>query len=291
VDGAGYDEIVEALKGGSAITFCSAAEDLSSGEKGKAFDKDIRTAGSRFMHLHMTVAKEACTMREMAQILTVVRLRDNLVPELKTYINTGKRFVYNDFLAACEEWVRSQPGDVSCFKKQRPSGYTPVRGLGNSLAQNSQPQTRQKPTCFSCGKVGHPPVVEAATAPTAREAITATNGSRGTGTRGKVDVVCFRCNQKGHKSPDCPTRPKTNRRIQCPDRKPLELQDEELFGAIGDCKLSVTVDTGAQISVVPRECVRPDQLTGEIKKVRSFQGLLVEGEACKVKFIGGKDIQ
>jgi len=136
----------------------------------------------------------------------------------------------------------------------------------------------------------HSPVVEAATAPAAREATTATNSNRGTGTRGKIDVVCFRCSQKGHKSPDCPTRPKTNRRIQCPDGKPLELQEEELFGAIGDCKLSVTVDTGAQISVVPRECVHPNKLTGVTKKVRSFQGLLVEGEACNVDFILGERV-
>jgi len=125
------------------------------------------------------------------------------------------------------------------------------------------------------------------TAPAAREVATATNSNRGSGTRGKAEVVCFRCSQKGHKAPDCPTRPKTNRRIQCPDRKPLELQEEEFFGAIGECKMSITVDTGAQISVVPRECVHPDRLMGVTKKVRSFQGLLVEGEACSVDFVVG----
>jgi len=57
--------------------------------------------------------------------------------------------------------------------------------------------------------------------------------------------------------------------------------------AIGECKLSITVDTGAQISVVPKECVHSDQLTGVIRKVRSFQGLLVEGEVCNVDFVLG----
>jgi len=259
VEGAGYDEIAEALRGSSAITFCSAAEDLSSGEKGKAFDKDIRSAASRFLHLHMTVAKEACSMREMAQILTVVRLRDNLVPELKTYIDTGKRFLYNDFVAACEEWVRSQPGDVSCFKKQRPHNHTHVRGLGNGLVQNSQPQTRQKPTCFSCGKVGHR-------------------------SKGHTEITCFRCNKKGHKSPDCPSRPRGNRRVQVPNRKPVRLQEEEIFGTINNCDLPVTIDTGAQISIIPIECVKESQMMGRKMSVRSFQGSVVEGEACIVCF-------
>jgi len=48
--------------------------------------------------------------------------------------------------------------------------------------------------------------------------------------------------------------------------------------------MCMMVDTGAQVSIVPLECVRPEQLTGVKQKVRSFQGALVEGDACKVEF-------
>jgi len=72
--------------------------------------------------------------------------------------------------------------------------------------------------------------------------------------------VCFRCNQKGHKSPNCPTKPKGNRKVQLPERVPLALQHEELFGSVGSHDMAITCDTGAQISVVPIECVAPDQL-------------------------------
>jgi len=51
--------------------------------------------------------------------------------------------------------------------------------------------------------------------------------------------------------------------------------------------MSITMDTGAQVSVVLRECVRDKQLTGNRQKVRSFQGSLVEGEACVVDFVLG----
>jgi len=53
--------------------------------------------------------------------------------------------------------------------------------------------------------------------------------------------------------------------------------------------MSVTVNTGAQVSIVPIECVEPSQMVGRKMKVRSFQGSLVEGEACIVNFkFGGR---
>jgi len=173
----------------------------------------------------------------------------------------------------CEEWEKGQPTQTCWFRKNR----TNVGNTGRSVNGSAFQQNRKPITCYACGKGGH----------VSRECRSRPPGEAVTGA--KTDITCFRCKAKGHKSPDCPTRPKGNRRVQLPSREPLELQEEELFGAIGDCQLSITVDTGAQISVVPKECVRPDQLTGEQRKVRSFQGLLVEGEACKGQFtLGGK---
>jgi len=68
----------------------------------------------------------------------------------------------------------------------------------------------------------------------------------------------------------------------------MKLQEEELFGKVNSCGLSVTIDTGAQISIVPLECVEPDQMMGRKMKVRSFQGAMVEGEACIVNFEFGE---
>jgi len=124
--------------------------------------------------------------------------------------------------------------------------------------------------------------VEAVTAPVATAAPAAP-----TGTRAKADITCFRCKAKGHKSPDCPTRPKGNRRVQVPERTTLCLESEELFGYIGKWGMGITIDIGAQVSIVPIECVEHDQLLGVKQTVKTFEGTPIEGEACNVQFVLG----
>jgi len=48
--------------------------------------------------------------------------------------------------------------------------------------------------------------------------------------------------------------------------------------------MPITIDSGAQISVVPLECVKPEQFMNRKMAVRGFQGALEEGEACIVEF-------
>jgi len=149
VEDVDYDGLKSALRGSNEVSFCSAAEDWSTGEKGNVFKKDIRTACSRLVHLHRNVTRDADTAQGMSEATAVARAREHLVPELKAYIDMSQRFAYKDFVIACEEWVRSQPGDVSCFRQQRAHQQSSVRGQGNGYLQSSQSLNRQKPLCFS----------------------------------------------------------------------------------------------------------------------------------------------
>jgi len=272
-----YEGLKWALLGSNQVSFYTAAEDWCSGEKGKVFKKDPRAAVSRLRHLHKILVREAADFDQISEATAVAKARDNLKPECKSYIDLGKRHGYHDFILGCEEWVRAQPGEVSCFKQQRTPNLADARGTYQT--QGSKPRV----TCFSCGKAGHLARECRSRPPVAREVPPPTTAPKGR------EITCFRCGKKGHKSPDCPSRPKGNRRVQLPSRETLELQGEEVFGAVGGCQLCITVDTGAQITVVPKQCVHPDQFTGETKKVKSFQGLVVEGDACHVQFqIGGR---
>jgi len=64
--------------------------------------------------------------------------------------------------------------------------------------------------------------VEAVTTPTSREAPVAPGGNRGAVPRAGAEVTCFRCNIKGHKSPNCPSKPKGNRRVQVARQKTIQ---------------------------------------------------------------------
>ena len=88
----------------------------------------------------------------------------------------------------------------------------------------------------------------------------------------KKTIVCFMCQQKGHKSPQCPQRVMRVRRIQIPRNRVVPLKHNELFGSVGGHSLPITCDSGADITVVPEECVREEECTGEsctIDKVKT----------------------
>jgi len=57
-----------------------------------------------------------------------------------------------------------------------------------------------------------------------------------------------------------------------------------LCASVGDYDMAITCDTGAQVSIVPVECVRSDQLTGKVQKVKYFHGFLIEDQVCRVTF-------
>jgi len=98
-----YDDIVGALSNSSTLTFGAAAEDLCTGERGRIWEKDGREAAAKIKGLLGQVTKEADDKQQILECLTVVLLRDKLVPSLKSYVDSSRRFGYEEFLSACEE--------------------------------------------------------------------------------------------------------------------------------------------------------------------------------------------
>ena len=96
----------------------------------------------------------------------------------------------------------------------------------------------------------------------------------------KKQVTCFTCHQKGHKSPQCPQKIAQVRKVQIPYNQIVPLKENELFGLVGGHCMPITCDSGADITVVPEERVRPDQFTGGSCEVNSFNKVKVTGKRC-----------
>ena len=97
------------------------------------------------------------------------------------------------------------------------------------------------------------------------------------------EVTCFNCHQRGHKSPQCPQRQTQVKIIQIPSNKVVPLKDNELFGSVGMHRLPITCDSGADISVVPEECVSLDQFTSQMCEIDSFNKMRSVGSYAILK--------
>ena len=62
----------------------------------------------------------------------------------------------------------------------------------------------------------------------------------------------------------------------------MPLRDNELFGSIGNHRMPITCDSGADITVVPEECVNSDQFIGATCEVYSFNKVRSTGKLCNV---------
>ena len=105
--------------------------------------------------------------------------------------------------------------------------------------------------------------------------------------RGRWEITCFNCQNKGHKSPQCPLR--QVKYVQVGSVEPKVLKDNEMMGNIGQHVLPVTCNSGADITIVPEECVEQAEFTGETCEVASFNRKISLGKTCNVEvMIGGR---
>ena len=108
--------------------------------------------------------------------------------------------------------------------------------------------------------------------------------------RQRRDVTCFNCQKKGHKSPQCPLRHVKCMQVAAPE--PRLLKDNELLGFVGKHSLPVTCDYGADITIVPEECVSESQYTGGTCEVVSFNRKNSSGKLCDVTVtLAGREFQ
>ena len=94
-------------------------------------------------------------------------------------------------------------------------------------------------------------------------------------------ITCFVCREVGHKSPQFPTRNKEKVKKVKIDAHLIEtLAENDVMASVNSHLVPMTLDSGAEISLVPKEFVNPDNYTGESLK---FKGVDAAGEWIEAK--------
>ena len=168
-----------------------------------------------------------------------------------------------DFLMMDGERIE---GQASVFRKQ-----SPVEGSREKVAPL---------TCFTCGKQGHK------AAECWSENNSGSNQPVNVPGGAAVTVICFTCGEPGHKSPQCPTnsgKVEANSFRQIVKTEPKEVpvkpvrrirrkpnKEARLSMLVNSQVVSVLLDSGSAVTVVPANIVAEAQKTGDTVAIKGF---------------------
>lgn len=130
--------------------------------------------------------------------------------------------------------------------------------------------------CFSCGEKGHKaqdcPVKRGTSATRPEMTVEVRAPDRRTDSVPRP-VKCYSCGELGHKSPQCPTRQRNKVNPKDISKVTSERKHEGnvVDGFVNDKPIQILLDSGADITVVPRSVVHEHQLTGGSMEVAGFQ--------------------
>ena len=290
-----YEDIKEALMGCAAMTFRAASEAFYSADRGKLSHLPLREAAEKLRRWAGKISQESEDIDQALDYMTLGALRSMMVPDLKAYIDISKQNELQPFLRTAEEWERSQPQSKPVFKQNTSIIYSATN-------KTAQVGTKKQVTCFFCNKVGHiscecrtrlagensirqqQPVT---TTPTTPVGPTVAQWQQ----REKKPIMCFVCHQVGHKSPQCPKKQQSSvKRIQIPVDCVKVLGRHEVMGSIGGTLAPITIDSGAELTLVPEEMVTQSQFTGENKTFNDVTKNSHVGKMDNIVIqIGGRD--
>ena len=283
-----YADAKLALTGQTHMSFSAASEAMMTMDDGRIAKMPIRQGAQRIASYLKKACEKAPTWGDTHLYGATAIMRYYMNSELKTYLDLKGIEKPDEYFRSVDEWKRTHPGRniwdaklKGTFERQtyRPGGYA----------------NRKQGECYLCRKPGHfaaecrsRPAGEKTSFPrqetpggTQQQARPdGPRPSRG-GQRPAGELTCFSCHQKGHISPNCPTKRKV-KKVQILEESIATLKSNEVFGAVGPHRMPITIDTGAEVTVVPAEAVEKSQLTGEVKTLRSFNNGESEGKVCIV---------
>ena len=194
------------------------------------------------------VAETATTIPQALSCVSRMIVRSHLTESLVYELDAQVPDSHHTFHRKCEEWKDRQPPGTSLVKSPR-----------KDLEKGSPYKLPDRFKCFTCGKPGHTSKYCRMNKPVPPQPESPE----------KKPIVCYNCRKIGHKAPACPKpkydKPKRKEVKLLSEQKPSikELQENEILVRVAGKDVPVTLDSGATITVLPKEMVPETWLTGK----------------------------
>ena len=243
-----YQEVKDILLSRSVNTVVAAREALWSDRNSPIKDETPQQAIMVIQRWYRNVIGDAIQVDDIIDRISIPALRAHLDKDLKTFIDWKEPANSAHLTALIDQWKLTQGGNKSIYKQTRASSYT-----------------KKSLNCFHCGKPDH---------------FSKDCRSKGSDTT-KVDqttsphketkpIRCFACGELGHKSNVCPKKKDKLKRLTIPWKHVRELGYSDIMGKVNGVTLPITMDSGADVSLVPIEAVKQSDYTGETSGIQSF---------------------
>ena len=82
----------------------------------------------------------------------------------------------------------------------------------------------------------------------------------------------FVCGKEGHNANTCPDRrDKATKRVQTRESSPKLLDENDVLATVDGYSFPMTIYTGVKISIMPRQFVTEESLTGRVESIKGFE--------------------
>ena len=219
----------------------------AAGEALKPIDPEIsmRDTLKKKDEMLAIVTEKARTIPQAISCVSRMIVRSQLADSLVYELDTQTPEDHQSFHRKCMEWRERQVPGTSMVRITRKEPAGPNK-------------TTDKFKCFTCGKPGH-------TSKYCRQTRTVQTSPEA---QDRKPIVCYNCREVGHKAPACPKpkneRPRKKEVKVLSEKQPevKELHDNEILVKVQGTDIPVMLDSGATITVLPKEMVPETWLTG-----------------------------